>query len=523
MIVHLSGSRRGTTQRLSGTRLLIGSAPDCDVRLADDVDPPPPRYAASLIHREDTYELHVEAGESVWVNGDPVKVSILESGDLLEIGNEGPVLRFRLYDRGSLAHKSVPEVFKDCLDWARYGSDSTLGRARILLGGITRELGTQTSRHFRGTVVALLAVLILATGLLAWRSFQLEQRLETQITQVGGLAELLERSGPAELTNEDLTEVLAEIQDSLSDTRRRIHEMETGTGIGARVVAAASRATVFLQGSFSFEEAETGWPLRLVLGPGGRPLANSRGEPAITVSGEGPILEVFFTGTAFVVDPGGILLSNRHVALPWDFDDAAQRVVDQGFTPVMRRFVGYLPGLAEGFDVQVVASSDEADLALLRCSEPVQRLPFLKLEPTPPVAGQEVIVLGYPLGIRALMARTDVAFVEELREEGDVDFWTVAERLSQEGHIAPLASRGIVGQVSASAVVYDAETTSGGSGGPVLNFRGQVVAINAAVIPEFGGSNLGVPAEWGRQLLEREERQPLSEPPRQNPSTRRPT
>ena len=66
----------------------------------------------------------------------------------------------------------------------------------------------------------------------------------------------------------------------------------------------------------------------------------------------------------------------------------------------------------------------------------------------------------------------------------------------------PLASRGIVGQVARATVAYDAETTHGGSGGPVLDIDGKVIAVNAAIIPEYGGSNLGVPAEFARRLLE---------------------
>ena len=69
--------------------------------------------------------------------------------------------------------------------------------------------------------------------------------------------------------------------------------------------------------------------------------------------------------------------------------------------------------------------------------------------------------------------------------------------------MAPLASRGIVGQVTSASVVYDAETTSGGSGGPVLTLEGRVVAINTAILPEFGGSNLGVPAADALILLDR--------------------
>ncbi len=50
-------------------------------------------------------------------------------------------------------------------------------------------------------------------------------------------------------------------------------------------------------------------------------------------------------------------------------------------------------------------------------------------------------------------------------------------------------------------MVYDAETTHGGSGGPVLDMDGNVIAVNAAIIPEYGGSNIGVPADEVKRLL----------------------
>jgi S1-C subfamily serine protease len=81
------------------------------------------------------------------------------------------------------------------------------------------------------------------------------------------------------------------------------------------------------------------------------------------------------------------------------------------------------------------------------------------------------------------------------------DFWAVVEELSKAGFIRPLATRGIVGQVTPSTVAYDAETTRGGSGGPVLSLDGEVVAVTFAILAEFGGSNLGVPAMEVSKLL----------------------
>jgi S1-C subfamily serine protease len=223
----------------------------------------------------------------------------------------------------------------------------------------------------------------------------------------------------------------------------------------------------------------------------------------VTTDENAPVLEALFTGTGFVATADGLLLSNRHIARPWEFDEAAKRVAEQGWVPVMRRMIAYLPGMQDSLPLQLVAVSDSADLALLQSTSEVSTLPVLPLQAAESQAGDEVVVLGYPLGMRALMARADARFLAELRQQGNVDFWTLGMRLARTGQIAPLASRGIVSQVNRQAVVYDAETTSGGSGGPVLSLRGEVVAVTSAILPEFGGSNLGVPIARARRLLAR--------------------
>jgi S1-C subfamily serine protease len=152
--------------------------------------------------------------------------------------------------------------------------------------------------------------------------------------------------------------------------------------------------------------------------------------------------------------------------------------------------------------VELVRASELADVALLSCGAPTEVIHPLALADTPPVAGDEVIVLGYPTGMQALIVRAEAAFVEQLLAEGIQDFWELGRRLAAGGHIEPLATVGVVGQVTTSSIVYDAETTHGGSGGPVLGLDGEVVAVNVAIVPEFAGSNLGVPAAAARRLLE---------------------
>ena len=168
----------------------------------------------------------------------------------------------------------------------------------------------------------------------------------------------------------------------------------------------------------------------------------------------------------------------------------------------MIKFVAYLPGKAKAVPVELLRASESADLAVLHREDEQRAIPSLRLADAPPTAGVEVIVMGYPTGLRSMLAQSGEAFIGELQKTENTGFWSVAARLAEKGYIAPLASRGIVGQATAAAIVYDAETTHGGSGGPVLDMNGDVIAVNAAILPEYGGSNLGVPAAKVRELLD---------------------
>jgi S1-C subfamily serine protease len=500
VFVHLTGRRRGATVRPVGDYLRIGTFPGAEIQLAGTGEVPPEAYAV-LRRQGDLYEIDVAAGKEVFVNGDPVDRRVLASGDVLEIGRGGPVLRFRIYPPGTTARKTFSDALADSTDSARRVSSTRLGRASLIMRTVPRELATQTSWTVRALVLIPAALLLVAAGLFAWRNVVLEHRLAEERGRVAGLAELLERQAENPRTSDEVGRMLEDLQSNLSETARRLHALEGQSAAARLVIAAATRSTAFVQGSWGFVDPQTGQPLRVMIGFDGSPMRGPEGGPVVTTDEGAPILEAFFTGTAFAVGDDGHLITNRHVAEPWRFDAAAERVAAQGWVPVMRRLLAYLPGVADPVPVKIVAASDSADLAVLRPERPSRSFASLPLADALPQPGEEVIVLGYPLGIRALLARADQRFVTELRQDTTVDFWRVAERLARAGQIAPLASRGIVSQVSPAAVVYDAETTVGGSGGPVLSLRGEVLAVNAAILPEFGGSNLGVPARRAAMLL----------------------
>lgn len=495
VVVHLSGSRRETTQRLRGRTLRIGTASEAEIHVAGE---PVAGHHATLSLRGSTYGIRAETGRAIWVNGDPVDVLTLQSGDVIEIGTGGPVLRFRLYPPGSPAFKSLAEVFADCIDCARL-APTFPARAAVLLGGAVRELTTQTSWRVRGGFIGIVVLAVTGVVVLASQN----RALEEQQMRVVGLEELLEKTEQRFITPENLETVIGGIDRRLSSTSARVDTLAARSGGLGRVIATSSKSVVYLQGAYGFIEEGTGRPLRYVrLGTDGEPFRTPFGSTAVTFEGEGPVAEVVFSGTAFVANTDGFLLTNHHVAAPWVYDEMSKSIAAQGLRPVLRRFMGYLPGLNNPFPVRLVRASAEADLAVLQCTGATRLVPPLPLRPVPPRPGDDVVVIGYPTGIRAIMARADKAFVEELRARDVQSVWEVAGRLAAHGDVSPLSTRGIVGQVTPRAVVYDAETAAGGSGAPVLDLDGNVVAINGSVLVEFGGSNLGVPALHAVRLLE---------------------
>jgi S1-C subfamily serine protease len=85
------------------------------------------------------------------------------------------------------------------------------------------------------------------------------------------------------------------------------------------------------------------------------------------------------------------------------------------------------------------------------------------------------------------------------KSDGDVS--AVLDELARRNLIRPIVTQGHVGDVLTDKIVFDAQTTSGGSGGPLLDANGKVIGITYAVLSGFGGSNFGIPARFTAPLL----------------------
>ena len=487
---HLSGVRRGQVEALEEKTLNLLKGADMDVQaLSPDVTADDGDTIAKLHRAGQTYELEVMARHTVWINGERTAGNhLLRSGDLIELGQGGPVVRFRLFPPGVVPKKTIAEVFADSVDGARADGRSAMGKTGSFLSRFTHDLATQTTLWFRIWVLVLITTLVISIAVLAVQNIRLQKHLFSEAMRIDSIAEALQKTGAQAIKKEELAKLQKVVED-------RLESLEARTGELARVFASVEDSIAFVQGTFGFVDPGSGKPLRYTESPEGVYL--------FSVEGDGKVVELTFTGSAFLVNPEGLLMTNKHLTEPWLEDERSEAPMELGLKPEHRRMRIYFPGDTEASDVLPVFASEEADLALVTIpGEHRFDMGALKFQTDPPRPGDEVLVVGYPLGIAGMIVRASPGFIEQARQESD-DFWQIVDRLAREGYIRPLASRGIVSQVSADYIVYDAETTAGGSGGPVLNADGSVVAINTAIVEKFGGSNLGVLSIYARRLMDR--------------------
>ncbi|MGB0629387.1 MAG: trypsin-like peptidase domain-containing protein [Alphaproteobacteria bacterium] len=292
-----------------------------------------------------------------------------------------------------------------------------------------------------------------------------------------------------------------ELTRELGTASERLAALEKRSDAAVRAISEALPHVVFLQSGYGYRHRTSGRMLRYVVDDSGAPLISPTGQPILSLESEGPVAEIDVIGTAFVLGAEGVLVTNRHVAIPWDSGEAPTPP-DEELEPVVTKRMAYFPGRQAPVPVEIAHVSADTDLALLRPTERKPLGPGISLSDRVPGPGDEVFVMGYPTGLRAILAQAGAAFLKDLEASGRTDFWEVAKALSAGRHIVPLASRGIVARSTKTAIIYDAETTHGGSGGPVLDVDGKLIAVNTAVLPEFGGSNIGIPVSQVRKVLQ---------------------
>jgi S1-C subfamily serine protease len=212
------------------------------------------------------------------------------------------------------------------------------------------------------------------------------------------------------------------------------------------------------------------------------------------------------SGTGFIVS-NGLLATNRHVAEPWYGDSEAEALIHRGATGMLESLVVFFPGSPTAVELSPVAVSSQGDLAVLRAADsPVIRgLAPLPLAKSPALPGELVTVIGYPMGIAGMVAKSPSGIYERLAyRHNDIN---AASELAALSLIRPSATFGHLGDMVGDKLIYDAPTAHGGSGGPVFNSKGEVIGVNSAYMDGFTGGTLGVAVESLRPLLEAAQKQ----------------
>jgi len=156
------------------------------------------------------------------------------------------------------------------------------------------------------------------------------------------------------------------------------------------------------------------------------------------------------TGSGFVLDRQGHVITNNHVVESAASDDGPIEIVDQN---------------GDHHDATIVGRSAVYDLAVLFVKE-AKSLPPASLGRSQAMrVGDSVVALGSPLGLSSTVTSGIVSALNRPV--------TTGESNSDSSYI--------------NAVQTDAAINPGNSGGPLVNLRGQVVGVNSAIATTGGG------------------------------------
>jgi hypothetical protein len=214
-----------------------------------------------------------------------------------------------------------------------------------------------------------------------------------------------------------------------------------------------------------------------------------------------PAIRARASGTAFLVGPG-LLATNRHIAQPWYGDTESEALIERGASGSLETLVIFFPGSPTPVSVSTAALSKSADLAILRVQDQdsVRGLPVLPLAKSASAPGERVTVVGYPMGIAGMVAKSPSNIYDRLAyRHNDIN---AASELAALSLIRPSSTWGHLGDVVGDKLIYDAPTAHGGSGGPVFNTSGEVIGVNSAFMDGFSGGTIGISVDSLRPLVE---------------------
>ncbi|MFY9573648.1 MAG: trypsin-like peptidase domain-containing protein, partial [Blastocatellia bacterium] len=182
------------------------------------------------------------------------------------------------------------------------------------------------------------------------------------------------------------------------------------------------------------------------------------------------------TGSGFIVSERGLIVTNRHVIRDWEYAPSLP-----GLRGRTTKIEVILPNhkLDDPVPAEVykLGPDTSVDVAILKIDLPVTRS-VLGIEPdiNKTSQGDEVVVIGYPLGLALLQETKDST-------------------------VAPSLSPGVVSRVGRDFIQLNLRAYHGNSGGPALNRRGEVIGILTANLSGAQDISLCTPISAALALL----------------------
>jgi serine protease Do len=193
---------------------------------------------------------------------------------------------------------------------------------------------------------------------------------------------------------------------------------------------------------------------------------------AMSGGGENPFMDRFFgggggrggqrrepirqgTGSGFIIDPKGLVLTNNHVV--------------EGAVAILVRMDD-----GRSFDAEIVGRDPLTDVALIRLKGKVENLPTVKLGDSDAMrVGDWAVAIGNPFGLASSVSSGIISARARNIHSGPYDDF----------------------------LQTDAAINPGNSGGPLFNLKGEVIGINTAIVGGGTGIGFAVPSNLVKALL----------------------
>jgi DNA-binding response OmpR family regulator len=300
---------------------------------------------------------------------------------------------------------------------------------------------------------------------------------------------------------------VADLDSRLKQTDSRIGKLENESRIAQEIVRDYSNSVCLIYAIVGFRDRKSGARLMFAgIDANGNPFADDKGNVIVTTEGGSRPVYLHVFGSGFLIDTAGHILTNHHVLQPWWHNAQAVPVPSDTFEPTIESMWAYFPGYETPMPLHVRGLSEDFDLGLASVDLPQSRPRPVTIDQQAAISGSPVVLIGYPTGVEGILARIDERTLKEIARAAGNDTEGLVQELARRKLIRPLVTQGHLGVVGPDRLVYDAQTTHGGSGGPVFDASGKVIGVNFAVLSDFSGSNFAVPISRAASMLETSKR-----------------